>query len=650
VATTTMMAELKKLASIDLFDEARGEDRFVGRPFYLDFARLRLLSNDKWKHNVGGIPAGAFLLCTYVGEESVHEALLVRVLGPTKLPTDDDVVASMVDYYKESLPTSPGKLDSYTRAEFQFSGLDCRVLGTFYRNDSDDIRFAGDLDNFYAPHNYLVYKPAGKALEYIVNYRDEGVPTGSENERIAVVRYSSSLRHSSAEEGVPVFVSPFDFLGKRTALFGMTRTGKSNTVKKLIQATVAISKKANTVDVDGEPLDPVGQIIFDVNGEYANANQQDAGTAIFEQYKDVERYSVLEKEGFKVMKLNFYRDVEAGYGLLTSLLADDAADYTRAFCNIDWERPAASDVGAKTRYDRKVAAYKICLFKAGFTPPSGEKVKFTSSAGIRSSGIAGLDGVEPKNGISLEDAQTWFEAAWRHYRDPAGPFELSKAQTGREWADEDLQTLLRFLSRTAKPGGSPSETGFRKLIRGRDLHTATVGKSFEDEILDLLREGEIVIIDLSQGDPAIQQTYSDRVCRHIFGDAIERFIRNERVNYIQMYFEEAHNLFPRKEEKDLTLIYNRLAKEGQKLRLGLNYATQEVSSISASILKNTQNWFVSHLNNQDELREIQKFYDFEDFTESLRRTTDKGFIRMKTDSNTFIVPVQIDRFVVAGKE
>jgi DNA helicase HerA-like ATPase len=118
------------------------------------------------------------------------------------------------------------------------------------------------------------------------------------------------------------------------------------------------------------------------------------------------------------------------------------------------------------------------------------------------------------------------------------------------------------------------------------------------------------------------------------------------MNFIQLYFEEAHNLFPRREDRDMTVIYNRLAKEGQKLRLGLNYATQEVSSISSSILKNTQNWFVSHLNNEDELREIKKYYDFEDFTESLKRTTDKGFIRMKTDSNTFIVPVQIDRFIV----
>jgi hypothetical protein len=639
---TSVVEELKKLAHVDLFAEMRGEDRFVGRPFYLDYDRLRLLSNDSWKHRVGGIPAGAFLLCVYDGDPDVEEALLVRVLQPTKLPTDDDVVAAMVDHYKESLPNAEGdRLDSYTRSEFQFSGLECRVIGTFYRTSEGATCFAGDLDNFYAANNYRVFKPGGKTLEYIVNFREEGIPGGVGDERIGVVRYSSSLRHAQ-EERASVYVSAFDFIGKRTALFGMTRTGKSNTVKKIIQATVAISEAAPIVN--GEQLKPVGQIIFDVNGEYANANQQDAGTAIFEQYSDVTRYSTIEKPGFRVLKLNFYRELDAGFAMLRSALADDTADYTRAFCSIVWDKPPASDRGASTRYERKVAAYKCCLHRAGLEAPTGEKVKFQSSKEIRESGIPGLDGVEPKTGLSLDDAVAWFSAAWENYN--GGPFQVYRQSNGREWADEDLQTLMRFLTRRSKPGATPTESGYTKLAPARKFHTSTTGKGFEDEILELLRDGKIVIVDLSQGDPLIQQTYSDSVCRRIFSDAMERFIRNEAMNFIQLYFEEAHNLFPRKEDKDLTVIYNRLAKEGQKLRLGLNYATQEVSSISSSILKNTQNWFVSHLNNEDELREIRKYYDFEDFTDSLKRTTDKGFIRMKTDSNTFIVPVQIDRFAV----
>jgi len=297
----TIAKNLKELATVDIFAEARDDDVFVGHPFYLDFTRLRLMSNDSWKHRVGGVPAGAFLLAHYVGESDVSEAILLRVLEPTKLPTDDDVVAAMVDFYKETPPEGGGTLDSFTRAEFQFSGLLCRVIGTFYKDSDGKTRFAGDLDNFYAANNYRVVKPQGKSLEFIVNFREDDIVGRPGDERIGRVRYSASMRHPAGED-VPVYVSPLDFLGKRTALFGMTRTGKSNTAKKMIQATKKISD--GDVSMNGVPIAPIGQIVFDVNGEYSNENQQDAGTAIFAQYPDeVTRYSVLEKPGFKVMKL-----------------------------------------------------------------------------------------------------------------------------------------------------------------------------------------------------------------------------------------------------------------------------------------------------------------------------------------------------------
>jgi len=186
-----------------------------------------------------------------------------------------------------------------------------------------------------------------------------------------------------------------------------------------------------------------------------------------------------------------------------------------------------------------------------------------------------------------------------------------------------------------------------------NLHTESVDRPFEEEIVHELREGRIVIVDLSQGEAEIQDLYSERICRKVFANAMDRFISNKPNNFVQFYFEEAHNLFPKKDDRDLSQIYNRIAKEGAKLNLGLLYATQEVSSISSNILKNTQNWFIAHLNNEDETKEIRKYYDFGDFTDSLVRfsaNSDKGFVRMKTYSNPFVVPVQVDRFSKNAKE
>jgi hypothetical protein len=462
---------------------------------------------------------------------------------------------------------------------------------------------------------------------------------------------------------VPVYVSPADFLGKRTALFGMTRTGKSNTVKKIIEATVSMSDKAPyslaTVDPKkvtehldpfsdhGVPRFPVGQIIFDVNGEYANPNLQDEGTAIYEIYKSKTiRYSVMEKPGFKVMKVNFYADVRAGFDLVRSHLELEAGDYVQSFRAVDLSPPAdKTDHAAATRYDRKKAAYLCCLYRAGFSVPKDFKVKFSGNDELNK--LVKADGsINPTKGISLEEAMNWWLRIWDAH-DTHSYFHNYRTQKGREWADEDLKAILTFLARKKKSSDTPTLSGFTKLRDIIGLHTSTIDKPFAVEILERLRNGEIVIVDLSQGDPTIQQLYAEQICLRLFADAMNRFVTQIPNNFLQFYFEEAHNLFPKKEDRDLSQIYNRIAKEGAKLNLGLIYATQEVSSISANILKNTQNWFIAHLNNDDETRELRKYYDYSDFADALARfsaSTDKGFVRMKSYSNPFVVPVQIDRF------
>jgi hypothetical protein len=258
--------------------------------------------------------------------------------------------------------------------------------------------------------------------------------------------------------------------------------------------------------------------------------------------------------------------------------------------------------------------------------------------------------IDPSKGITLEKATNWFLSIWDNQDDEY--FSTYRSEHGHDWADDELKNILIMLSRKRIPGKAVNISGYLKLQPMQQLHTETVDKPFAEEILENLRKGHIIIVDLSQGDPIIQKLYSERICRRIFTDSMNNFIQNLPNNFIQFYFEEAHNLFPKKEEKDLSQIYNRIAKEGAKLNLGLIYATQEVSSISSNILKNTQNWFIAHLNNDDELKELRKYYDFADFAAGLIRFSagsDKGFVRMKTYSNPFVVPVQIDRFTAKKK-
>lgn len=609
-----MLQAIKKITDVDFFKEGQDENLFVGRPFYIDYNKANVLISDIWKYRVKGVPQGSFLLAFYdnPNDEEILEAILLRVIRPASLPTDSNVVSSMVEYYKDNLNTSGKKsdLDDFTKYEFSFSGLECSILGTFYKHN-DHFEFGADVENFYSAHNYKVYKATSKVLELIVNQRDKDLIAGGESEfSIGRVRYSSSRRFNSLDtsvNSVQVFINPTDLLGKRTALFGMTRTGKSNSVKKIIEATVEISSKAEYQDIlsitkptesilepfkkeNGAPKFKVGQIIFDINGEYANANLQDKGTAIFDLYSNqTVRYSILDKQdsGFNIMKVNFYNDIITGFEYIVTSLLEDNSDYVTGFTVVNLEEPEKTDISAYTRYLRKVSVYHCCLKRAGFEPPTNFKVKFEGSKELNAIVENAYGKIVPDSslGITLDEAINWWKTVWDNKDNQY--FLDYKRKKGKDWIDEELESLLTFLTQK-KPTGS-RVSGYTKLKRVLDLHTHATESSFQKDILKFLRQGKIVVIDLSQGDPKIQGILSERICKEVFGDSMKRFTQALPNNFIQFYFEEAHNLFPKKDDKDLSQLYNRIAKEGAKLNLGMIYATQEVSSISGNILKNTQN-------------------------------------------------------------
>ena len=73
-----------------------------------------------------------------------------------------------------------------------------------------------------------------------------------------------------------------------------------------------------------------------------------------------------------------------------------------------------------------------------------------------------------------------------------------------------------------------------------------------------------------------------------------------------------------------------MAKQASKLKIGMLYATQEVTGVDHQVLANTKNWVVAHLNNSREVNELARFYDFKAFVDAIISHEDKGYVRLKT--------------------
>ena len=80
------------------------------------------------------------------------------------------------------------------------------------------------------------------------------------------------------------------------------------------------------------------------------------------------------------------------------------------------------------------------------------------------------------------------------------------------------------------------------------------------------------------------------------------------------------------------------------MNLGMVLATQAPSSIMPEILSETDNWILAYLNSESERRVIAGYMDFEDFLDQIGQVSEPGFVRMRTLSLAYTVPVQFDQF------
>ena len=625
------------------------KENFVGWVYSIDYQNALVVTNDEWKYRVKGIPHNAFLIATAFDPdrfsdtlEADREIILLRVIGSCKLPQDDDMIRTKIDNYQNQtsvyLEDAEKDFDSITKNKIQFGGLNCRVLGTFYMKDNV-LNLGSDIESFSVSMRLSVFIPKGKSLETIVNYvdpirreraiadfRDLGITAEVAPFKIGTVRYTSTdrLHRASETEKVPFFIQPSDFLARRTAVLGMTRTGKSNMIKQTVSVVKDISDICNL---------KIGQLIYDINGEYANANQQDNGSISDIYSNNCVRYRMVPTQGFEPILNNFYEQIPDGFSIIVDAIRENgnssSAD-VQTFLGMSFDEPDPQDIALHTRWEVKIAIYKVLLYVAGFETQSSIRVKFKANKTICET----VDATKQiQTGLTLHDAKDWFLKA-RAVRD-----EL-KSSSGNNWLDDDCVAMLNLIA--CKNSKDSYINGYKILVHAKPYHSAQRTTDVSIEIYQHLENGKIVILDLSVGNATLRDKLSKRIASYLFNTSMNRFTEGRIPPNIVIYVEEAHNLIGK--GMDLTDTWPRMAKEGAKYRIALVYANQEVSSVHPNILANTENWFVSHLNSEREIRELARFYDFDDFSQSLLRSQDVGFTRVKTLSSPFVIPIQIDKF------
>jgi hypothetical protein len=657
----------------------------VGGVFSTGYDTCDILTNDKWTQDAGGLPKHTLLIARpllegdeIVSEEDVHNAhripedpteferpdpsntesthaLLLRVTEPADIPEEGRLRTNRFDAMREAItgdesgsPSPEDFVDVLTRREMQYSGVRTTILGTFHQTKNDDgekqLTLTSDVQTFFSAGHYIVYKPDGDALQWIASY-----PTTTDDHPVKLgnVRYTTTDIWGNHGD-VGMYFDVNEFIGAKTAVFGMTRKGKSNTLK-IIAGAIENHESG------------IGQLIFDPSGEYAYANDQDKECALGELHDESGKISTVYKfaadedsERFRPLRTNLLSRSNLGVvkEYVRRELIGETADYVGRFLSTEIKSPSEIDELEGSDYNRhmwRLSAYMAVVSKAIGEDDYPEDDDATMYISVDDDVLEAINDnttyTHEKNRYSkvplgfYEGTNTlvdFWETVARNTRDINDAYTRSD-----EWVDDELDKILDMLR------VSGSQSGYQKLSNLRDYHNPERDEDVAQEIYNLLADGEMVIVDISNGLEQVVKSEKERVVNKLLEESMKRFRKSgpdEELPKIQVYLEEAHQHFEEYRDEEDMNPFVILAKEGAKFEIGMTYSTQEVTSVDSRVRANTANWIVTHINSKGETNELSKYYNFEDFEESIRNVETVGYARAKTYDGEHIVPIKVSLF------
>lgn len=356
------------------------------------------------------------------------------------------------------------------------------------------------------------------------------------------------------------------------------------------------------------------------------------------------------------LKVNFYNNPNSSKHVLNSLIRQSGrafSDYINAFLSVELPEIDAINlipnerINEKKRAIRRLQFYWALLNKARFdvnetalkqSLPAARDVKEFNpgfSSALRNAAYLNANiSSTPNTPQTLNDLVRELEVIIRFKRDNTTS-QLLQTGNGNPVFDQDDNAILEIIEHQT------GRSGITILLPFRVYHDPNAG-NYSINILKHLDEGKTVILDLGNANEEVMKYFSKQLSEAVFYHQTDKFTNNKLgSHFIQIYFEEAHNLFGYNDNSDETKIYRRFAKEGAKYHIGMVYSTQSPTTVNADLLAQTENFFIGHLASQDDVNKLAKLnIAYESMKNDILLAKTPGYMRMLTRSHRFVVSMQ----------
>ena len=576
------------------------------------------------------------------------------------------------------------------------------IMGICEAEPSGRLKFYSFLRELPSVTELTLAIPDADFLEFLFKSAIEDSEDGKLSSfEIGTLRYGTypdyTKRYYNKE--IPVEFNAANLLRKRTAIFGKSGYGKSNTVKTVIGMMAT-------------KFPHCSQLIFDTNGEYALENDQNDGFMdIFHEagvkgkvilYTDRKIHaSKKEKFGegcFKPLKFDIFENISAAMDIVSKNFQGASIPmYIQAWINESQGVEKQSELFANVNNKGIVWGiwFKACM-DAGLIPlnqttsvaelrvgmkflnelvehqysQDEEEVVEDAEEGGDKTQASSFDSLDEVRRKQLMDQLGLVEQG-------SGKYVTRNIQTMAMYGEWYALDLKRKENAKKKDGegssfdtsGASSVKGYIELLgyyrRLYQLKTYNLGNmdasekkglkplSLAESIWRDLQDQKIIIVDLaSLPSDVISRTISEQIAAYILSKASQLFGDTEQQEMFKkfetlVFIEEAQNYLSSEKVSAGSGIFERLAKEGRKFHIGLVYVTQQPSAIDEKISSQTENIIAMHLSNLSDTMILNKIKDKFDLltTKFLKDEAQKGLAYLYAEPHQpFVLPAQVHKF------